>query len=113
MDHTIRIWDLATFKCGTVLTSANEGHANVVMDLDVWVNGAEQYLISGGLDKQVIVWNLAPPFAKVYADTVDLPILSLCISSDGQDAPLLLMGHDVCRIGVIVLIEVGRTGRFR
>ncbi|RHY98255.1 hypothetical protein DYB37_008269 [Aphanomyces astaci] len=100
MDHTIRIWDLSTFKCGTVLTSANEGHANVVMDLDVWVNGAEQYLISGGLDKQVIVWNLAPPFAKVFADTVDLPILSLSVATDGQDAPLLLMGHDDGTISV-------------
>ncbi|KAH9064863.1 hypothetical protein Ae201684P_003643 [Aphanomyces euteiches] len=100
MDHTIRIWDLSTFKCGTVLSRANEGHANVVMDLDVWVNGAEQYLISGGLDKQVIVWNLAPPFAKVFSDTVDLPILSLAIASDGQDAPLLLLGHDDGSISV-------------
>ncbi|RLN94972.1 hypothetical protein BBJ28_00017618, partial [Nothophytophthora sp. Chile5] len=58
VDSTIRLWDLATYQCVKVLTAAEDnGHTEPVMDLEFWVNQSETFLISGGLDCEIIVWS--------------------------------------------------------
>ncbi|EQC34395.1 hypothetical protein SDRG_08165 [Saprolegnia diclina VS20] len=93
-DHTIRIWDVATYKCGTVLSRATGGHANIVLDIEIWVSNGEPFLISSGYDQQIIVWQLSPPFAAMYTETLDSPALAICTTTDAVDCPLLLLGHD-------------------
>ncbi len=65
-------------------------------DLEIWVTGNEQFLISGGMDQRIKVWRLQPPFDQVYSsDDLQQPIISLCCTTDGADNPVLLVGHDV------------------
>lgn len=102
MDSTIRLWDLTTYQCVTVLSSAPvagaapaaepRGHTDAVMDLEFWVNQNETFLISGGLDAEVIVWSLAPPFAQLFRETQDAKVTALCGAQDAAQAPILLIG---------------------
>lgn len=62
------------------------------MDMVVWTNANEQYLISGGMDKKVMVWNLVAPFDAIYCEEEQREITCLCGSSDAQQVPLLLIG---------------------
>lgn len=95
MDTTIRLWDLSTYQCVKVLASDDNGHTNAVTDLEFWVNQSETFLISGGLDSEIIVWSLAPPFQQVFKETQDNPVTALCGTQDAAQIPVLLVGTSV------------------
>lgn len=100
MDTTIRLWDLSTYQCVKVLAADDNGHTNAVTDLEFWVNQSETFLISGGLDCEIIVWSLAPPFQQVFKETQDNPVTALCGTQDAAQIPVLLVGTSVshCRV---------------
>lgn len=57
-DKTIKIWDSATFELLVRINKENyEGHANSVNKL-LW-SGCNDYLISSGDDRAIMVWKLA------------------------------------------------------
>lgn len=93
MDGTIRLWDLSTFQCVKVLGRDENGHTDAVMDLEFWVNQGETFLISGGLDAEIIVWSLAPPFQQLFRETQDAKVTALCGTQDAAQAPILLIGN--------------------
>ena len=95
IDSTIRLWDLSTFQCVKILSAQEQGHSDAVMDLEFWVNGAEAFLISGGLDKEVIVWGLTPPFQQLFKEQQDCAVTSLCGTQDINQQPILLIGTAV------------------
>ncbi|RLN45291.1 hypothetical protein BBJ28_00010004, partial [Nothophytophthora sp. Chile5] len=63
-----------------------------VMDLEFWVNQSETFLISGGLDCEIIVWSLAPPFLQLFKETQDSQVTALCGTQDTAQSPILLIG---------------------
>lgn len=95
MDTTIRLWDLSTNVCVKVLGADENGHTNAVMDLEFWVNQGEPFLISGGLDSEIAVWSLAPPFQQLFKETQDNPVTALCGMQDTAQTPVLLVGTSV------------------
>ena len=52
-DTTIRLWDLTTSSCVAVLAA----HMSAVASLSVSPRG--DFLVSGGRDRVVVVWDLA------------------------------------------------------
>ena len=98
VDSTIRLWDLATYQCIKVLSLEEGGHTDAVMDLEMWANQSESFLISGGLDSEVIVWNLSPPFQQVFKETQSCQVTAICGAQDAISQPILLIGSTVSHL---------------
>ena len=72
-DHTIRQWDLAKGSVERVFQGVHDGS---VLSLCV----RDDYIVSGGSDRKVVVWNLKSGVAvKVIEDHSDSV---LCVRSD-------------------------------
>lgn len=55
-DYSIRLWNIRTTTC-VALFSGIAGHRDEVLTIDIAPNGKR--LISGGIDHNIMVWNLA------------------------------------------------------
>lgn len=65
------------------------------MDLELWANQSESFLISAGLDSEVIVWNLSPPFQQVFKETQSCQVTAICGAQDAIAQPILFIGTTV------------------
>jgi WD40 repeat protein len=92
IDSTIRLWDLSTYQCVKVFSIEDNGHTEAVMDLEFWVNGGETFLISGGIDQEIIVWGLSPAFSNLWKETQECGVTALCGTTDVNQQPILLIG---------------------
>ncbi|URD84206.1 hypothetical protein MUK42_19306 [Musa troglodytarum] len=84
MDHTIKVWDLATLQCLQTLTD----HTSVVMSLLCW----DQFLLSSSLDRTIKVWAATESgnLEVKYIHNEEHGVLVLCGMHDAQAKPVLL-----------------------
>ena len=54
VDRTIKLWDLFSFELKYTLI----GHSNNVLTSDYYIKNNENYIISGGDDCNIIIWNI-------------------------------------------------------
>lgn len=59
MDHTVLCWDLNSGSCTRVLTKAQGAHQDAVTCISTFSSDGPEYIISGGMDKKITVFNSA------------------------------------------------------
>lgn len=105
MDHTIRVWDLETFRCIQTLGD----HTSVVTSLLCW----EQFLLSCSLDGTVKVWDTTSSVAleEIYTHIEKHGVLALCIMKDEQANPILLCSGNDNTVRIYDLPSFHERGR--
>lgn len=57
MDHTIRVWDINTFACVSILTASENGHTAGVLCLEKLTIDDRVFIASGGYDCHLKIWD--------------------------------------------------------
>lgn len=75
-DHYVRLWDLNTYECLSIL----EGHSDAVYT----VYGANDLLLSGSRDDRIIQWDLDALNIKTFANGHSIHVYSIIQLSNGN-----------------------------
>lgn len=62
-------------------------------DLEIWVDQNEQFLISSGMDKNIMVTSLiGPAFEMKFVEPQDKEVTCICGMTDSNQVPMLAIG---------------------